>query len=124
MASSLSLELYSDPWGIKKVLTDSDTSHNNMLILYGCQVEVMVLPELSEDAANDAQTDDGTEVKFWDIDTESLHELVLKRKSSYILTGNWNEDFIRRRNLNARDEIGLEWDPYNNRFNFSVLMRA
>ncbi|KAK4283730.1 hypothetical protein QN277_000652 [Acacia crassicarpa] len=123
---SLSLKLYDDPWRVKKVLTQDDTSIKNKLTLRIRDVTTMVLPVLGENAERDAETADGAKLWFWDVDTQSLHQLTLKkeaRSGSYIITGRWNQDFNKRRDLKVDEEIGLQWDRYNARFNFSVIKR-
>ncbi|KAK4276338.1 hypothetical protein QN277_019299 [Acacia crassicarpa] len=122
---SCSLKLYDNPWKVQKVLTNYDTSYNNRLILSIKDVTEMVLPVLGENAERKAQTADGVKLWFWDVDTESSHELALKQESDggYVITGNWNQEFIKRKNLKPGDEIGLQWDRYNGRFNFRLWVK-
>ncbi|KAL3599579.1 hypothetical protein D5086_007497 [Populus alba] len=66
-------------------------------------------------------------VRVWDLDTESMHQLVFKRWStskSYIFNDGWTKHFVKRRNLVEGDEIGLYWDNDQSRLQFSVLSRA
>ncbi|KAI9074459.1 hypothetical protein K1719_043578 [Acacia pycnantha] len=124
---STTLMLYDNPWKVKKVLTNYDTSNMNRLTLSAEHVIKMMLPVLGENAETNVQTADGVKLWFWDVDTESSHQLLLKQdnyNSCYTITGKWNQEFNKRRNLKARDEIGLQWDRYNGRFNFSVIQRA
>ncbi|XP_061353424.1 B3 domain-containing protein At2g33720-like [Gastrolobium bilobum] len=124
---STTLKLYDDPWTIKKTLTDSDLGILSRLLLAADLVKKQILPMLEVDHARAAETDEGTPVRVRDIDTKSMHQLVLKRWSSsksYVLIGKWNQDFVRRRELKKGDEIGFHWDPYNCTFNFCVLKRA
>ncbi|KAK4284996.1 hypothetical protein QN277_001750 [Acacia crassicarpa] len=124
---SLSLTLYDDLWRVKKVLTEDDTSIKNGLVLRKKVVAEMLLPVLGENDERDAQTADGAELWFWDIDTQSLHQLFLKKEASsgpYKITRRWNQEFNKRRKLQANDEIGLQWDRDNVHFNFSVIKRA
>ncbi|GAY45683.1 hypothetical protein CUMW_091220 [Citrus unshiu] len=44
--------------------------------------------------------------------------------NSYVLINHWTADFVRRRELAAGDEIGMCWDSFYSRFNFSILKRA
>ncbi|MED6194101.1 hypothetical protein PIB30_025348 [Stylosanthes scabra] len=124
---STTLKLYDDPWKIKKTLTDSDLGILSRLLLAADLVKKQILPMLGGDQARAAETEEGTPVRVWDMDTRSMHQLVLKRWSSsksYVLIGKWNQDFVRRRELKKGDEIGFHWDPYNCAFNFCVLTRA
>lgn len=124
---STTLKLYDDPWKIKKTLTDSDLGILSRLLLAADLVKKQILPMLGADHARAAETEEGTPVRVWDMDTKSMHQLVLKRWSSsksYVLIGKWNQDFVRRRDLKKGDEIGFHWDPYNCIFNFCVLKRA
>ncbi|KAH1254058.1 hypothetical protein AAZX31_04G142800 [Glycine max] len=124
---STTLKLYDDPWKIKKTLTDSDLGILSRLSLAADLVKKQILPMLGADHARAAETEEGTPVRVWDMDTKSMHQLVLKRWSSsksYVLIGKWNQDFVRRRDLKKGDEIGFHWDPYNCVFNFCVLKRA
>ncbi|KAK7304212.1 hypothetical protein RJT34_15335 [Clitoria ternatea] len=124
---STTLKLYDDPWKIKKTLTDSDLGILSRLLLAADLVKKQILPMLGVDHARNAETEEGTPVRVWDLDTKSMHQLVLKRWSSsksYVLIGKWNQDFVRRRDLRKGDEIGFHWDPYNCAFNFCVLKRT
>ncbi|KAK7327656.1 hypothetical protein VNO77_21741 [Canavalia gladiata] len=124
---STTLKLYDDPWKIKKTLTDSDLGILSRLLLAADVVKRHILPMLGVDYARAAETEEGTPVRVWDMDTKSMHQLVLKRWSSsksYVLIGKWNQDFVKRRDLKKGDEIGFHWDPYNYTFNFCVLKRA
>ncbi|KAI4357580.1 hypothetical protein L6164_001519 [Bauhinia variegata] len=124
---STRLNLYEDPWKITKVLTKSDLGKMSRLLLGRALVESLMLPVLGPDAHRDIETEKGTPVRVWDVDTMSMHQLVLKKWTSflsYVLIGNWGQDFVRRRRLKAGDEIGLHWNPYEHFFNFSVLKRT
>ncbi|KAF7842955.1 B3 domain-containing protein [Senna tora] len=103
--------MYEDPWKIKKVLTASDLGKLNRLLLDSDSKESLVTAG----------------VRVWDMETKSMHELVMKRWASFkncVLIGDWNQDFVKRRGLKKGDQIGLHWDSCNNCFNFSVLKRA
>ncbi|KAK7290015.1 hypothetical protein RIF29_04120 [Crotalaria pallida] len=123
---STSLELYDNPWKIKKALTTSDLGKLNRLLFGAELLENLMLPVLDADAQRDAESGMGTPIRVWDVDTMSMHLLILKRWASfknYVLIGKWNHDFVRRRELKKGDEIGLQWDSYRHCFNFSVLKR-
>ncbi|XP_028753735.1 B3 domain-containing protein At2g33720-like [Neltuma alba] len=124
---STTLKLYEDPWKIKKTLTESDLGISSRLLLATDLVKSQILPMLGLDHARAADSDEGTSVSVWDLDSKSMHHLVLKRwpsSKSYVFIGKWNQDFVRRRELKKGDEIGFQWDPYNSLFNFCVLKRA
>jgi hypothetical protein len=92
-------------------------------------VEKYILPFLNTDQIKQVnqETNLGLKVSVWDMNTQSMHQLVFKRWStsrSYIFNDGWTKDFVRRRNLVEGDEIGLYWDTYHSRFNFNVLSRA
>lgn len=122
---STNLMLYDDPWKIKMVLQESDLDEwKSMLLLPKDMTEELVLPVLGFGA----DPDRGTLVRIYDVDTNTMHVLVLKTWFSsggnYAFIGNWVQDFVIRRELNRGDEIGLHWDPYKRHFNFSVLYRT
>lgn len=101
-----------DPWKIKKKLMAGDLENLNRLMLHSDQVEKYILPHLVEEELN---IWDGHEVavRVWDCDTQSEHQLVLTQCQSsmgYMLKDNWTSDFVKRRNLNLGDEVGLFWD--------------
>ncbi|XP_061351878.1 B3 domain-containing protein At2g33720-like [Gastrolobium bilobum] len=115
---SLDLMLYDDPWKIKKVLNGSDLGNMRRLLLPKDFAENLVVPVL------DGDVERGVQVEIWDVNTTSIHSLIFKKwvsSRSYVFIGNWVKDFVSRRGLKKGDEIGLHWDPYKNRFNFSVL---
>ncbi|XP_028759239.1 B3 domain-containing protein At2g33720-like [Neltuma alba] len=128
---STALRLYDDPWKIKKVLTTSDLGKLNRLMLTSeNSMEDLVVSLMGSNNNNNSKSEEllirGRPVRVWDLETKSMHQLVLKQWASiknYVLIGNWNQDFVKRRNLKKGDEIGLQWDPYNFCFNFSVLKR-
>ncbi|KAI5683406.1 hypothetical protein M9H77_04634 [Catharanthus roseus] len=51
---------------------------------------------------------------------ETVHILKMLKSNSFVLTGSWNKDFVKRRNLHKSDEIVLYWDKENCRLNFTV----
>ncbi|KAI9127106.1 hypothetical protein K1719_001665 [Acacia pycnantha] len=120
------LSLYDDPWKIKKVLTGTDVQgHHNRLLLPYDLAESLVCPVLTDEEKSKLDSGEGTEIKFCDVnDNMSVHSLLLKMwpsSGSYVLIRNWTGDFVKRRELKKGDEIGLQWDKFNHRFNFSVL---
>ncbi|KAK7363094.1 hypothetical protein VNO77_05223 [Canavalia gladiata] len=120
------LMLYDDPWKIKKKLKESDIGNLSRLLLPKELVEDLVLPVLSPEACREADTEKGTQVMIWDLDTQSMNYLVFKfwtSSGSYVFIDGWTKNFVNRRALKKGDEIGLQWNPYNNCFNFSILFQ-
>ncbi|XP_042950454.1 B3 domain-containing protein At2g33720-like [Carya illinoinensis] len=116
-----------DPWKIKKALTESDLGNLSRLLLKTTWVRHHVLPFLDTDIIREVESDQGKRVNVWDQDSQSAHELVLKKWKtckSYVLINKWHKDFVNRRKLKKGDVIGLYWDPFNSIFHFSVLKRA
>ncbi|CAJ1975924.1 unnamed protein product [Sphenostylis stenocarpa] len=111
-------------WKIKKVLTKSDVGRLSRLLFRADMVETLMLPVQGAHAQIEANSGTGTPVSVWDVDTMSMHKLILKRWPSFnnfVLNGGWSRDFVRRRKLNHGDEIGLLWDSYTHCFHFSLL---
>ncbi|XP_058198353.1 B3 domain-containing protein At2g33720-like [Rhododendron vialii] len=128
VCTKLGLKPY-DPWTIRKTLFKSDVDGSSRLLLGKDVVEKYVIPYIGpcwdrEGCANDVVT--GCKVSVFDIDTGTVHQLVLKRWSteSFVLTSNWVKEFVRRRALEKGNEIGLFWDPWNARFCFGLLRKA
>ncbi|KAK8521372.1 hypothetical protein V6N13_077481 [Hibiscus sabdariffa] len=118
------LRLGHDPWCIKKKLFVSDVGNMARLMLPTESVESHILPHLNADQA--ARFKEGVPVLVWDCDTNTQHGLVFKQwnKGANVFIHNWTIEFVKRRGLKHRDEIGLYWDADNSRFNFSLLNRA
>ncbi|KAJ6936238.1 hypothetical protein NC652_011080 [Populus alba x Populus x berolinensis] len=129
LSTHLSLYHYYDPFTIKKKMKPSDLGNLFWLLVPSDLVEKHILPFLNTDQIKQVnqETSLGLKVRVWDMNTQSMHQLVFKRWStsrSYIFNDGWTKDFVRRRNLVEGDEIGLYWDNYHSRFNLSVLSRA
>ena len=121
---SLELRLGFDPWVIKKRIKTSDIGRFARLFLPTESVKKYVLPLWN--AEHIEKIKDGVEVGVWDCDTGSEHQLLFKQWASngcYVFIGKWTVEFVKRRGLNKRDEIGLYWDQCNSRFSFSILKR-
>nr|GMD45000.1 putative B3 domain-containing protein At1g78640 [Ipomoea batatas] len=105
---------------IRKWLSLSDVNSSSRLLLNKKDVMESVLPLMDEERRAACQSMDGLRVKIWDLDTLSEHELSLKQwePGSFLLTSNWSMEFVRRRNLQKGDCIGLRWDTQNLRFLF------
>ncbi|GAV76406.1 hypothetical protein CFOL_v3_19880 [Cephalotus follicularis] len=124
---SIELNLYEDPFKIKKRLTKSDVSGMCRLLLKINLVKQHILPYLTVTSINEIESKNGARVMIWDHDTMSLHSMSFKKWSSsksYVFIDSWSKDFVNRRGLMEGDEIGLHWDSYTSRFNFRVLERA
>lgn len=109
---------------MEKKLSATDTSNNNTLRLNkDFKVKEVLLPMLTIGDAYKADSTRGTELEVWDVDTRSLHTVLLMtcERGVHYIKGNWNMDFNKRRNLNADDIIRLSWDAINYRFEFRVL---
>lgn len=124
---STELTLFIDPWTIKKVLTTSDLGQLSRLLLQTSPVQDHIIKYFNKDDQNSLQ--EGLPITFnvYDHDTDSTHELFLKRWATlrcYVLNGGWRMYFVRRRGLRKGDEIGLFWDRFASRLHFRVLSRA
>ncbi|XVF62262.1 hypothetical protein PTKIN_Ptkin08bG0203200 [Pterospermum kingtungense] len=113
-----------DPWLIKKQLLQSDLGHLSRLMLSLEGLKDYVFPFWDVDKL--ARITEGVPVSVWDSDTSTEHQLVFRQwnKGANVLKQNWTREFVKRRSLNIGDTIGLFWDSYHSRFNFSVLNRA
>ncbi|TXG70973.1 hypothetical protein EZV62_005908 [Acer yangbiense] len=128
---STELELYCDQWKIKKTLKESDLGNLSRLLIPTNSVQEHVFPFMSDDAVQQVESGGcrggGLRVSVLDYDTDTVHQLVFKRWSdsskSYVFTLNWIKDFVKRRDLKIKDEIGLFWDCCHSRFVFCVLNR-
>nr|GMD43397.1 putative B3 domain-containing protein At1g78640 [Ipomoea batatas] len=105
---------------IKKRLSLSDVNDSSRLLLGKEDVKKHVLALMDEERSAACESLEGLRVKMWDLDTGSEHELSLKKwqTGSFLLTSNWSKEFVRRRNLQVGDCIGLRWDVENLRFFF------
>ncbi|KAK4427142.1 B3 domain-containing protein [Sesamum alatum] len=111
-----------DHWKIKKMLTRSDVDGSSRLLLGKVLVQEHILPHVR----GNPYKGKGVEVKIWDVDTASEHMLVLKFWTSskcYVFKKNWMSDFVERRALEEKDEIGLRWDDENSRLEFTLLKK-
>ncbi|QHO35027.1 hypothetical protein HN873_029570 [Arachis hypogaea] len=120
---STELMMYDDPWKLKKVLNSSDVGSLSRLLLPKEMAEPLVAAVLGYDE----NQKEGMEVEIWDVDTQSMHSLVFKRwgsSRSYVFMANWTKDFVKRRSLKSGHEVAFHWNPYANRFHFSVLKSA
>nr|GMD70355.1 CDP-diacylglycerol--serine O-phosphatidyltransferase 1-like isoform X1 [Ipomoea batatas] len=105
---------------IQKRLSKSDVNLSSRLLLPKEEITKYVLPLMNMESCRACQNKDGLRVKIWDLDTESEHELSLKQwvTGSFLLTSNWNKEFVKRRSLHEGDTISMCWDFENLRFLF------
>ncbi|GMJ06600.1 hypothetical protein HRI_004329300 [Hibiscus trionum] len=118
------LRLGHDPWCIKKKLTPSDLGNNARLMVAPELVKSHILPHWNDEQLTNIKA--GLPVSVWDCDTNTQHGLVFKvwNEKANVFISNWTKDFVKRRELKLKDEIGLYWDVASSRFNFSLLNRA
>ncbi|KAK4441354.1 B3 domain-containing protein [Sesamum alatum] len=107
-------------WGIIKELRGSDVDGSSRLMLKRRWVKDHILPHV-----NMGNGLEGVELVVWDVDTGSEHALVLKKwkSGSFVLMKNWMSNFVRRRGLKKKDEIGLRWDYESSRLEFTVIKK-
>ncbi|XP_030444062.1 B3 domain-containing protein At2g33720-like [Syzygium oleosum] len=124
---STELELYPDPWKIKKKLTESDLGHSSRLLIpQGC-VRTHVFPQMGEEMVRRVESKDGMEVAVRDADTGDEYRLAFRywaSSRSYVLNKGWSKLFVKGRGLKVGDEIGILWDPVSLKFHFKVLRRV
>ncbi|OAY23828.1 hypothetical protein MANES_18G110700v8 [Manihot esculenta] len=119
------LVLY-DPWKIKKRLTGSDLGNHCRLLVTSALVKNHIFPFMGSEIIEKIRGE-GAEFCFWDCDTNTELNLVLKywhTSKSYIFNKGWPNNFVKRRNLVGGDLIGIYWDSTKKIFNFAVLERA
>nr|GMD65986.1 putative B3 domain-containing protein At1g78640 [Ipomoea batatas] len=100
---------------IHKRLSKSDVNLSSRLLLPKEEITKYVLPLMNMESCRACQNKNGLRVKIWDLDTESEHELSLKQwvTGSFLLTSNWNKEFVKRRSLHEGDTISMCWDFEN-----------
>ncbi|KAI5683408.1 hypothetical protein M9H77_04636 [Catharanthus roseus] len=110
-SSSNEPEVYKGIFLGPKVLTKSDINSSSRWLLGREAVYSCILPFLDLLHARRFETVHITRIN-----------LVLKmlKSNSFVLTGSWNKDFVKRRNLHKSDEIVLYWDNEYCRLNFTV----
>ncbi|CAD5317575.1 unnamed protein product [Arabidopsis thaliana] len=114
-------------WTIKKTLKESDINHQCRLLLNTTDAENHIMRHLPADDQKKIQEGIGVDVKAYDHDTYTEHDMVLKRhvktSKSYVFNGGWAKAFVGRRELKEGDKIGLFWGNVDSRIHFSVLER-
>ncbi|KAK4429892.1 hypothetical protein Salat_1289900 [Sesamum alatum] len=105
---------------MKKVLTLSDVDGSFRLLLAKVLVQKHILPHVM----GNPEKGKGVEINIWDVDTALEHMLVLKFWTSskcFVFAMNRANDFVRRRDLEEKDQIGLRWDDENFCLGFTLL---
>lgn len=110
-------------WTIKKRLTKKDVNPYGQLSLPSSSFDQHIRRHLPEEDLPKI-VGAGLIVNVFDNDTSTIHKLRLAVYYTYVLTGGWLEDFIQRRSLKERDDIGLLWDSSASRLQFGVIARA
>ncbi|AEE82240.1 hypothetical protein [Arabidopsis thaliana] len=109
-------------WTIKKKLSSYDIRPRcGRLILQSSSFNEHIGRHLPKDQM--IKINVGVNVNVYDYDTGTLHELRLEYQRQYGLAHGWQEDFVRRRHLKQKDEIGLLWDFSSSRLQFGVISR-
>ncbi|KAH7862198.1 hypothetical protein Vadar_001344 [Vaccinium darrowii] len=115
----------SNHWKVKKTLTKSDVNDLCRLMLKTTTVQEHILNKWDEEWRRAVmETEQGVRVNVLDLNTDTTHQLVLKRwqsSGSFVFTNNWMAQFVRRRELKEGDEIGFYWDSKHSSFEFCVL---
>ena len=121
------------PITARKKLKKSDVGHMSRLLVATDLVNDHILKLLTEEEASAIQSEEGLKFSVCDLDinarngANSSYALKLKQwdsNGSYVFLNGWSRNFVKRRRLTEGDEIGLYWDSYYRRFQFSVLNRA
>ncbi|PIA49410.1 hypothetical protein AQUCO_01300315v1 [Aquilegia coerulea] len=123
-----SLAVPPEKFVMRKILEQSDVNKLSRLLLKKGLVEVHINPFLKEEDLQDVKSGHGIRVRIWDDDTKDEHELTYKYQPSmteYVFISNWQHSFVRRRQLQVGEEIGMFWDPKDEvpRLAFKVLSR-
>ncbi|XP_010041788.2 putative B3 domain-containing protein At1g78640 [Eucalyptus grandis] len=125
---STDLVLYEDQCKIKKKLTKSDLSaHLSRLVLPRGSVEAHVFRLMDNEMKKQVESKDGMKVVVRNADTRREHKLVFRRWGSpgtYVLNGGWHKLFVKERELEVGDEIGMFWDKYERKFFITVHRRV
>ncbi|KAL0858044.1 hypothetical protein Bca101_063198 [Brassica carinata] len=125
--TELTLSINPDIWEIKKLLTESDVRNSQTRLMLPKEYVVPhILGYLTDEERImvEGANNQGLRINVYDRDTESTHQLTLKKwhsSGSYVLINNWNKDFVKRRQLKAGKLIGLFWNTYATRLQFCVL---
>ncbi|XP_047312487.1 B3 domain-containing protein At2g33720-like [Impatiens glandulifera] len=116
------------PWTITKKLYKSDVDSSSRLLLNKKEIESHVIPYLKEEEVKSLMfgSAQGIRIGILDVQKQQGFTLTLKKwkTGSFVFNSNWRKDFVKRRGLLHRDEIGLYFDQHNRRLCFGVLHKA
>ncbi|XP_048131578.1 putative B3 domain-containing protein At1g78640 [Rhodamnia argentea] len=108
------LVLFLDPYKFKKKLAPSDVDgRRSRLLITRNSAKNHLLQLMSWETETEVISGEGADVIVWDDDTNSEHRLVFicwQSSETYVLRGGWIREFVRRRGLEAGDEVGIYWD--------------
>ncbi|EOA34818.1 hypothetical protein CARUB_v10022396mg, partial [Capsella rubella] len=114
-------------WTIKKTLTDYDLySGYDKLVLKESSFDEHIRRHIPEADVQKIRAKIGIIVNIYDYDLGTMHKLLLRRVwgINYGLMNGWVNDFVERRSLREKDEIGLSWDPSTSKLIFGVISRS
>ncbi|XP_042505475.1 putative B3 domain-containing protein At1g78640 [Macadamia integrifolia] len=113
-------------WEFKKKLFRSDVDHSSRLLVPRKIVDNLVFCHLTDEEKTQVNEGDGVRVKVRDLNETEEYEMTFKMwksTKSYIFVDNWSRDFVRRRELQEGDEIGMFWNCMDSILCFDVLER-
>ncbi|KAL2502647.1 uncharacterized protein Fot_36495 [Forsythia ovata] len=112
-------------WTIRKFLTESDINGSSRLLIGRNKVLRHIAPFFTDNPSEFCQNNERIYAIVYDVDTHTGHTLTLAKwkTNSFVLINNWSQQFVKRRLLMVNDEVGLRWDAYNARLEFTVLRR-
>ncbi|AEC08874.1 unnamed protein product [Arabidopsis thaliana] len=127
VSTELTLLTVADPWTLKMAMTKSSIGNLYRLVLKASFVDIHILRYLPLDDQMMVKEDSGLAVEVYDHDTDSVHNLALKKwakSSSFVLVSGWRKCFVDRRGLQVGDVIGMYWDRSESKLHFCVLSRS
>ncbi|KAL9663527.1 hypothetical protein QQ045_018914 [Rhodiola kirilowii] len=98
-------------WDIQKTLTSSDVGSHSRLLIPKQQVH-HITNHLSEEDNLRVFSLNGLRVKILDVDTMNEKRLKFKHlwsSGAHVFNGKWIKEFVKRRNLEEGDRIGLRY---------------
>ncbi|KAL2481293.1 B3 domain-containing protein [Abeliophyllum distichum] len=112
-------------WTIRKFLTESDINSSSRLLIGRNEVLRHIAPFFTDNPSEFCQNNERIYTIVYDVNTHTGHTLTLAKwkTNSFVLINNWLQQFVKRRLLMVNDEVGLRWDAYNARLEFTVLRR-
>ena len=116
------IENFLFPWEMKYVITTKDLGFS--FELSPKHVQQHILKYWAESDISRLVNDrEEKRLLIRDMDTNTEHRLSLTCEESgrFTIQGNWNKEFVERRNLKKGMLVGLYWDIYSSSLHFSVL---